>query len=191
MLKALTMRLPVMVSCRMFWISASLSCPRRVVCRTWRPILRAESQNHGHEEQQNPRQLAAQGHHYAGGKDQGEKLLQKFRQHRGHGKLHALDIVDQGRNNGAGSVLLEEGDGAAQNGVVEVIAQVGDHAEAGIVHQVGSAVIEDTLQQRGNYQREGHDVPRIVEVGGDNLLQAYPAETGDLKAGWCVRVHRG
>ena len=42
MLKALTMRLPVIVSCRMFWISASLSCPPRVVCRTRRPILLAE-----------------------------------------------------------------------------------------------------------------------------------------------------
>ena len=28
MLKAFTMRLPVIVSCRMFWMSASLSCPR-------------------------------------------------------------------------------------------------------------------------------------------------------------------
>ena len=31
---AFTMRTPVMVSCRMFWISASLSCPLRVVLRT-------------------------------------------------------------------------------------------------------------------------------------------------------------
>ena len=42
MLKAFTMRLPVMVSCRMFWMSASLSWPRRVVLRTRRPILPAE-----------------------------------------------------------------------------------------------------------------------------------------------------
>ena len=41
-LKAFTMRLPVTVSCRMFWISASLSCPVRVRVRTSRPILRAE-----------------------------------------------------------------------------------------------------------------------------------------------------
>ncbi len=47
MLKALTMRFPVTVSWRMFWISASLSWPRRVVCRTWRPILRAEPMTTG------------------------------------------------------------------------------------------------------------------------------------------------
>ena len=41
-LKAFTMRLPVTVSCRMFWISASLSWPVRVRVRTSLPILRAE-----------------------------------------------------------------------------------------------------------------------------------------------------
>ena len=77
-------------------------------------------------------------------------------------------------------------DGAPQNGVVEIIAQVGDHAEAGIVHQVGSAVIEDPLQQSGSHQREGDDVPCIVEVRGDNLLQAYAetrSEEGDGAVG--------
>ena len=47
MLKALTMRLPVMVSWRMFWISASLSWPLRVVWRTPRPILRMEPMTMG------------------------------------------------------------------------------------------------------------------------------------------------
>ena len=36
------MPLPVIVSCRMFWISASLSCPVRVVVRTLRPMRRAD-----------------------------------------------------------------------------------------------------------------------------------------------------
>ena len=40
--KAFTIRLPVMVSWRMFWTSPSLSCPLRVVDRTCRPIFRDE-----------------------------------------------------------------------------------------------------------------------------------------------------
>ena len=60
MLKAFTMRLPVMVSCRMFWMSASLSWPRRVVLRTRRPILRDGKNDDGNEEQQHPGQLAAE-----------------------------------------------------------------------------------------------------------------------------------
>ena len=40
--KAFTMRLPVMVSCRMFCTSASWSCPVRVVERTRRPMRTAE-----------------------------------------------------------------------------------------------------------------------------------------------------
>ena len=42
MLKAFTMPWPLMASCRMFWISAILSCPLRVVVRTRPPMRRAE-----------------------------------------------------------------------------------------------------------------------------------------------------
>ena len=59
-LNALTMRLPVTVSCRMFWISASLSWPLRVRVRTSRPMLRAEVIDHRNEQQQRPAQTAAQ-----------------------------------------------------------------------------------------------------------------------------------
>ena len=37
--------------------------------------------------------------------------------------------------------------GAAQDGLVEVVAQVGDHAEAGVVGEVGSGVVADALEQ--------------------------------------------
>ena len=104
--------------------------------------------------------------------------------------MHPLDIVDQGGDDGAGGVLLEKGDGAPQDGVVEIVAQVGDHAEAGIVHQVGSAIIEDPFEQSRSDQGEGDDGPFVVEVRGNNLLQAY-AEAGteerDLAVG-CIGV---
>ena len=44
---AFTMPWPEIVSCTMFWISASLSCPRRVVVRTLRPTLRDDSTTTG------------------------------------------------------------------------------------------------------------------------------------------------
>ena len=74
-------------------------------------------------------------------------------------------------------MLLEKGDGAPQDGVVKIVAQVGDHAEAGIVHQVGSAIIEDPFEQSRSDQGESDDRPFVVEVRGNNLLQAY-AEAG-------------
>ena len=55
-------------------------------------------------------------------------------------------------------------DGAAQCGFVEVIAQVGDQAEAGVVHQVGAEVVADALDDGGEHEREGHHVPCIVQV---------------------------
>ena len=52
----------VMVSCRMFWISASLSCPLRVVVRTRRPTRPAEKTMKGTNTSEHPGELAAQGH---------------------------------------------------------------------------------------------------------------------------------
>ena len=95
MLKALTMRLPVIVSCRMFWISASLSWPRRVVVRTWRPILREPNRSRRNEDQQNPGQLAAVADDHDGGEDKVKSLLQKLGQHADIAILHALDVVDE------------------------------------------------------------------------------------------------
>ena len=184
------MRFPVMVSCRMFWISASLSCPAARRLPHLAPDPARRGQDDGNKEQQDPGQLAAQGHHHAGSEDQGEKLLQKLRQHRRHGKLHPLNIVDQGGNDGAGGMLLEKGDGAPQDGIVQIVAQVRDHAEAGIVHQVRSAIIEDPFEQSRSDQGEGDDGPFVVEVRGNDLLQAY-AEAGteerNLAVG-CIRV---
>src|ERR1700677_498586 len=74
-------------------------------------------------------------------------------------------------------MLLKKGDGAPQDGVVQIVAQVGNHAEAGIVHQVGSAIIEDPLEQSRSDQGESDDRPFIVEVRWHKQLQAY-AEAG-------------
>ncbi len=68
-------------------------------------------------------------------------------------------------------MLLKEGDGAAQDGFVEVVAQVGDHAEAGVVGEIGSSVVADTLECRGGDEEEGDDGPVIVEVRGDEALE--------------------
>ena len=105
------------------------------------------------------------------GKEKSEKLLQEFRQHARHGVLHALDVIDDGRDQRAGGVLLKKCRRAPQDGVVEIVAQVGDHAEPGVVHQIGSGIIENALQHGGGHQREGNYGPCIVEMRGNKLLQ--------------------
>ena len=98
------------------------------------------------EQHQNPRQFAAQRDHRHRSKHKGEELLQELRHDAGHGKLHAFDIVHDGRDQSTGGVLLEKGGRAPQYGLIEIVPQIGDHAKAGMVHEVGSRVIEDTLQ---------------------------------------------
>ncbi len=125
----------------------------------------------GNKQQQHPGQFSAQQHHHERGENQGKELLQEFRQHARHGELHALDVVDDGRNQCAGGVLLKKRRRTPQDGVVEIIAQVGDHAEPGVVHQVSAGVIENSLQDGGGHQREGHHRPGIVKVRRNKLLQ--------------------
>ena len=186
------MRLPESVSCRMFWISASLSCPLRVVERTRWPRRSGGKDDERDKHQQHPGKLSAQGHHHRRDKDQGKKLLQEFSQHLRSCELNLVDVVDDGRNQCARRVLLEEGGRAAKHRSVQFIAQIGDHPEARQVHQVGPRIKADALEYRGCYQRNGHHGPGILEVLREEALQinrvlgAGDGEQGDVARlrGW-------
>ena len=56
---------------------------------------------------------------------------------------------------------MKEAGGAAQRDFVEMIAQVGDGAEAGVIHQIGADVIAEALEQGGRHERKGHDVQAL------------------------------
>ncbi len=135
------------------------------------PHTACGADHHRNEDDQHPGQLAAHDDNNACRKDQGEELLQEFRQHRRHRVLDALDVIDDGGQDGAGRVPLEELHGATQDGLVQVVPHVHDHAEARIVNQIGAGVVADPLQHRGDDQCEGDDVPGIVEMRGNKLLQ--------------------
>ena len=60
---------------------------------------------------------------------------------------------------------------APQDGVVEIVAQIGDQSEAGVVDQVGPGVIEKSLQNGGGDECEGNHCPGILKVRRDELLQ--------------------
>src|SRR5580704_17928515 len=87
-------------------------------------------------------------------------------------------------------MLLEEGNRTAQNRFVEVVTQVSDHAESRVVHQKGSDVIANTLQQGRDDQRERNQVPRIMEIGWDKLLQrkAVMRSRNGKKGNWMIRL---
>ena len=50
-------------------------------------------------------------------------------------------------------------------------SQIGDHAEARMIHQIRSGVIEDAFQNRGCDQGIGNNGPGIMEVCGDKFLE--------------------
>ena len=145
--------------------------PRRVAHP--RTDLARRKNNDGNEQQQHPRQIAAQNHHQRRGKNKREELLQELRQHGRHGVLHPLNVVDDGGEQSSGRVLGKKCGRAPQQRSVKIIAQVGDHAEAGVVHQVRSRVVADSLQHRRRHQRERHDRPGIGKVRRHELLQVH------------------
>src|SRR5579859_1756023 len=103
--------------------------------------------DHRDEQEERPTEIATQADDNNQSHDEREKLLQEFSDYRADRDLHAVHVVNQRGKDGAGSVLVEEARGAAQRGLVKMIAQVGDHAESCVVHQVGSEVVAQPLDE--------------------------------------------
>ena len=97
--------------------------------------------------------------------------MQKIAHHSRHRRLDALDVVDEGGDEGAGGVALKECGGAAEEGVVEVVAKIRDHAEAGFVGEQRTEVVGDGFDDGGSDERDGNDGPRIVEAVRQKDLQ--------------------
>jgi hypothetical protein len=68
-------------------------------------------------------------------------------------------------------VFLEERDAAAQDGFVEVVAEIGDHPESGVVHKVGAAIIAEPLDESRDHEGDCDDDPVIVKMGGHEVAQ--------------------
>ncbi len=150
-------------------------------------------QDDGDEEEDDPGEPAAVDDDDAGEEEEGEDLLERVAEDAGHGGLDALDVVDEGGEEGAGGVLLEERHGAAHDGVVEVVAEVGDHAEAGVVDEVGAGVVGDGLDEGGRDEEVGDDGPGVVHVAGHKEVEVeLTVEVGERDeedvVGWGLGV---
>ena len=120
------------------------------------------------EKQKGPTEASAKADDDGDSEEEGEGLLEEFAKDGTHGGLHTLHVIDEGGEDGAGGVLVEEAGGAAQDGFVEVIAEVGNAAVAGVVDQVGAQVVADALENGGADESDGNDGPGIVEVRRDD-----------------------
>ena len=148
--------------------------------------------DNGNEDGEHPGQASAKQDDHDGGKQEGEELLQEFRHHGGNGVLHAIDVAHNGGQQGAGGMLLEKRHRAPQGGGVEFVAQIGNHAEAGVVGQVGAEVVEHALQDGGGDQRKGHHGPDIVKVLGNEPAQLDGLMgNGHAKQGQIAALGRG
>ena len=166
------MRLPVMVSCRMFCIIGQLVLSLPGGAAYAGSDLARGIDDHGNEQQQHPGQLSAQTPRLRPPREKKVKnCCRNSASTRRHGILHALDVVDDGREQRSGSVLRKKSRRAPQDRVVEIVAQVGDHAEAGVVHQIRSRVIENSFKHGRTDQRNRDHGPRIREMRGHQLLQ--------------------
>ena len=96
-----------------------LVLPLRVVLRTRCPMRRADISTNGTKMTSTQASRPPKRTTTTRGEEEGEELLKKLRQHGRNGVLHALDVVDDRRQQRAGRVLLEERDRAPQRRGVE------------------------------------------------------------------------
>ncbi len=144
--------------------------------------------NHDRNEQkQRPTEMAAQADHEHHPHQKGKELLQEFADHRADRGLHFIHIVDERGKDSARGVLVKEAGGAAQSGFVKTVTQIRDHAEAGIVDQVGAQIVAEAFDDGGGYQSKGHHRPGIVhEVGNQNAQVEVPLRFGQAESDGAV-----
>ena len=131
----------------------------------------------GNKDGEHPGKASAEQDDHGGGEQEGKELLQEFRHHGGNRVLHAVNVAHNRRQQCAGGVLLEERNRAPQGSRVELVAQVGNHAVAGIVGEVGAEVIEQLPS--APWRRRARRPPSSTRCG------SAPARTSPT--GWAGR----
>ena len=133
--------------------------------------LARRKNNHGDEQQQDPGKFPPRITTTIATETKVKNCCRSSDSTRRHGVLHALNVVDDGGEQCASGVFGKKCGRAAQQGGVEIVAQIGDHAETGVIHQVGPGVVADAFENCGSDQRKSHDGPGIGEMRGNELLQ--------------------
>ena len=122
--------------------------------------------NHGNEQKQHPGQISAQNHDHAA--TEKTKVKNCCRS--------SDSTVDMAYCTRSMSLMMVESrvpvvcleKNAAErrsSACVKIVAQIGDHSEAGVVHQVGAGVVADSFEDSGRDQGKGDDGPGIGESG--------------------------
>src|SRR4029077_2024232 len=93
------------------------------------------------------------------------------------GKPYPLDVVDGGGNETPGRIVLEEADGLAKDAGVNLVPQIGDGSEAGILNLGGADVFGKGFCKKENDERNGEDGPDVVDARGEIII-----EVNDLSA---------
>jgi hypothetical protein len=66
-------------------------------------------------------------------------------------------------------MFLKERHRTPQNCFVKIVTHIGNHAEAGIIHEVSAAVIAKSLENRRGHQGKRDNRPIIVKMGGHDM----------------------
>ena len=79
-------------------------------------------------------------------------------------------------------MFLEECNRPPQNGVVQIVSEIGNHAKPCVVHKVGSGIVAHRFNQRRDNQRISHNNPRIVEVARNKEVEIqFPRYVRNVK----------
>src|SRR5712692_5760034 len=128
-----------------------------------------------------------------GGKaHKGKDLAKKIRQPLGQRAADALDVVDHRGHQAAGGILLKKTDRLLDQLFVNLVAEVGDRSQADVLDDRIAEKLRQAFGQEEHHQGDGEDGPRMMDPGGeeiieiDNALEKRNFDQGELRV-----VHAG
>ena len=148
-----------------------LAMPRGVTHA--RTDLARREHNHGDEQKQYPRKISAQNHDQAAVKMKVKNCCR-----------NSASTVDMAYCTRSTSLMMVESSvpvvclekNAAERRSrrgVKIVAQIGDHAEAGIVHEIRAGIVADSLDDGGCNQGKRDNGPGIGKARRHELLQVH------------------
>src|SRR4029077_11003004 len=90
-------------------------------------------------------------------------------------KARSFHVVDGGGYQPSGGIVLKKTDGLANDPRVDLIAQIGNGSETGILYRSGPDILGESLGEEENDQGESKNSPNVVNARREIIVQVENA----------------
>ena len=169
--KAFTTRLPLSVSCRIWFSSPRRDWLDSTERRIRRPSLRDRPKHHGNvngRSQSHPPVGQQQDHRE---RYEGKQVLEKRGQRVRKRAARAVHVVDDRGHQPPGRLRLEETDGLAHQFFINLVAQIGGRGLTDVLNLHDAEIFGHRLDHKQKNQGDAEDRPDVVDAAGHEGIQ--------------------